>query len=202
MQVLKDTVRDKIIASARRLFAKCGFKETSMRMIAKEAGITAGNIYRYFDTKEQILDVVLSPLLAHIQKIICDHEKEENTVTFDIHREYHDFVARSLVEIHHSHRQEYVILLRKAAGTPYENYYENLVAEIGRTMATFNSAAIIRMPIKNPEIYSVLARNHVDALIYILEHVQDPERKEQVIKEYLDLQFSLIYTSKEGGQSI
>ena len=201
MQVLKDTVRDKIIASARRLFAKCGFRETSMRMIAKETGITAGNIYRYFDTKEQILDVVLSPLLEHIQKIICDHDKEENTLTFDVHRAYHNFVARSLVEIYHSHRQEYVILLRKAAGTPYENYYENLVAEIGRTMADFNSSSLIRMPISNPEIYYILARNHVDALIYALEHVEEPDRMEQVIKEYLDLQFNLIYTPKEGGES-
>lgn len=202
MQVLKDTVRDKIIVSARRLFAKCGFRETSMRMIAKEVGITAGNIYRYFDTKEQILDVILSPLLAHIQQIICDHEKEENLVTFNVHRDYHNFVARSLVEIHHTHRQEYMILLRKAVGTPYENYYENLVAEIGRTMTTFNSASLTRIPISNPEIFHILARNHVDALIYALEHVEDPDRKEKVIREYLDLQFNLIYTSNDGRGSI
>lgn len=202
MQILKDSVRSKILSSAKRLFAKRGFKDTSMRMIAKEAGITAGNIYRYFDTKDQILEIILSPLLAHIQQIISDHEKDENSFTPDAHRAYHEFVARSLVDIYLEYQLEYVILLRKASGTGYENYYENLVKEIAKKMQLFNPSSLIRMPVHHPEIFHILARNHVDALIYALEHVPDLQRKKLVIKEYLDLQFSLIYTSTKAGDSV
>lgn len=200
MQVLKDSVRNKIISSAKRLFAKRGFKETSMRMIAKDAGITAGNIYRYFDTKDQILDPILEPLIRYIQQLISDHEKEENIHSAEAHRSYHEFVARSMVDIYLHYRQEYTILLRRAAGTVYENYYETLVNQIGRKMHLFTSASLNKVNIRNPEVFEILAKNHVDAIIYTLEHVEELSRKEEVIKEYLDLQFSIIfYPQKAGG---
>lgn len=202
MQILKDSVRDRILSSAKRLFAKCGFKDTSMRMIAKEAGITAGNIYRYFDTKEEILESIMTPLLAYIEQLICDHEKEENLSSPDAHRGYHEFVASSMVDIYQRYNQEYAILLRRAAGTVYENYYDTLVTEIGKKMRPFCTDACTKTPIRNAEIYDILARNHVDAVIYALEHVEDFARKEAVIKEYLDLQFSLLFTPREGGSNL
>lgn len=199
MQVLKDSVRDKIISSAKRLFAKRGYKETSMRMIAKDAGITAGNIYRYFDTKDQILEPIMEPLIRYIQQLIIEHEKEENIHSVEAHRTYHEFVARSMVDIYLHYRQEYTILLRKAAGTAYENYYETLVNQIGSKMHLFSSASLSKVNVRNPEIFEILAKNHVDAIIYTLEHVEDLSRKEDVIKEYLDLQFSMIFYPQKAG---
>ncbi len=199
MQVLKDSVRNKIISSAKRLFAKRGFKETSMRMIAKEAGITAGNIYRYFDTKDQILEPIMEPLIRYIQQLISEHEKEENIHSEEAHRSYHEFVARSMVDIYLHYRQEYTILLRKAAGTTYENYYETLVKQIGRKMFVFSSASLKKVNIRNPEIFEILAKNHVDAIIYTLEHVEELSRKEEVIKEYLDLQFGILFHPQKAG---
>lgn len=201
MQILKDSVRDKIIYSAKRLFAKRGFKETSMRMIAKDAGITAGNIYRYFDTKEEILEPIMTPLIAYIQKLICDHEKNENLSSPEAHRMYHEFVASCMVDIYQRYNQEYTILLCKGAGTVYENYYDTLVTQIGKKMSLFCAAAHAKTRIHNAEIYHILARNHVDSIIYTLEHVDDFARKEAVIKEYLDLQFTLIFTPQKEGDS-
>lgn len=201
MQILKESVLDKIILSAKRLFAKRGFKETSMRMIAKEAGITAGNIYRYFDTKEEILESIMEPLIAYIQQLICDHEKDENLNSPEAHRIYHEFVASSMVDIYQHYRQEYTILLRKAAGTAYENYYDTLVTQIGKKIRLFCAATRANAKIHSPEIYDILARSHVDAIIYTLEHVEDFARKEAMIKEYLDLQFSLIFTPEKTGDS-
>jgi AcrR family transcriptional regulator len=49
---------DRILAVARRLFAKNGAGETSMQEIARECRCTKANLYFYFESKEKILDRV------------------------------------------------------------------------------------------------------------------------------------------------
>ena len=44
----------RILAAAARLFTRQGFHGTSTRDIASEAGVSLGNIYNYFGTKEEI----------------------------------------------------------------------------------------------------------------------------------------------------
>jgi AcrR family transcriptional regulator len=46
--------RERILAAAERLFAERGFTGVSMPAIATAAGITAGAIYKHFESKEQL----------------------------------------------------------------------------------------------------------------------------------------------------
>ena len=45
---------------AAELFAKKGFQATTVREIAEEAGILSGSLYHHFDSKESIVDEILS----------------------------------------------------------------------------------------------------------------------------------------------
>lgn len=47
--------RDEILAAAQRLFARMGFHQTSMQQICAAAGMSPGNLYRYFPSKEAII---------------------------------------------------------------------------------------------------------------------------------------------------
>jgi AcrR family transcriptional regulator len=49
------TTRERILAAAARLFAELGFPSASMPAIAEQSGITAGAIYRHFDSKAELL---------------------------------------------------------------------------------------------------------------------------------------------------
>ena len=51
--------RKKILESAMTLFSKKGYDGTSINMIAKNAGVSKGLIYNYFDTKEEIVKEVI-----------------------------------------------------------------------------------------------------------------------------------------------
>ena len=54
-----ESTRERILISAARLFAEHGFEGASMPAIAKAAGITAGAIYKHFESKgELLLEVV------------------------------------------------------------------------------------------------------------------------------------------------
>jgi TetR/AcrR family transcriptional repressor of uid operon len=47
--------RDEILEAAQRCFVRSGFHQTSMQEICAEAGMSAGNLYRYFPSKEAII---------------------------------------------------------------------------------------------------------------------------------------------------
>ena len=50
---------DTIVESARKVFCSCGFEKGSIGEIAGYSGIAEGTIYRYFDSKQGLLDEVL-----------------------------------------------------------------------------------------------------------------------------------------------
>ncbi len=60
VQVKKEAVHSSILAAARQLFEERGYQGTTMPAIAKHAGITTGNIYKYFTSKFELLFVVLT----------------------------------------------------------------------------------------------------------------------------------------------
>ena len=54
--------REQIMEAALRVFAKKGFTGASNKDIAKEAGITPGLIYHYFESKEALLKAIYEDL--------------------------------------------------------------------------------------------------------------------------------------------
>jgi AcrR family transcriptional regulator len=54
------TRRDELLALAARLFADRGFRATTVRDIADAAGILSGSLYHHFDSKESMVDEILT----------------------------------------------------------------------------------------------------------------------------------------------
>ncbi|AXT84323.1 TetR family transcriptional regulator [Aeromicrobium sp. A1-2] len=52
--------RDELLQIAADLFATKGFKNTTVRDIADAAGILSGSLYHHFDSKESMVDEILS----------------------------------------------------------------------------------------------------------------------------------------------
>jgi AcrR family transcriptional regulator len=51
--------RERILGAAERLFAERGFSGVSMPAVAQAAGITAGAIYKHFESKEQLFFMIV-----------------------------------------------------------------------------------------------------------------------------------------------
>src|SRR5918996_330021 len=54
------TRRGELLAIAAQLFADKGFRNTTVRDIADAAGILSGSLYHHFDSKESMVDEILS----------------------------------------------------------------------------------------------------------------------------------------------
>jgi AcrR family transcriptional regulator len=56
----ENRTEERVLAAAVRLFAIRGFEGTSIREIAKEAGISVATLYHYIDTKEDLLSRMMN----------------------------------------------------------------------------------------------------------------------------------------------
>jgi TetR/AcrR family transcriptional regulator, transcriptional repressor for nem operon len=69
--VTEKTTRDLIVETADRLFYENGFDHTSFADIAGPVGISRGNFYYYFKTKDEILDSVIELRLARTAAMLA-----------------------------------------------------------------------------------------------------------------------------------
>ena len=71
--------RDHIIEIADRLFYLQGFEHTSFAHIAEVVGISRGNFYYHFKTKDEILQAVITLRLANTRKMLQQWQGEAET---------------------------------------------------------------------------------------------------------------------------
>lgn len=57
-----EQTRALILQTAMRLFRERGYDRTTMRAIAQEAGVSVGNAYYYFESKEKLLISVVEAI--------------------------------------------------------------------------------------------------------------------------------------------
>lgn len=63
-----------IIESALIMFSEEGFNGTSMQSIAKEAKVSKGNLYNYFESKNELLESVLLYGLNQFSELFMQHD--------------------------------------------------------------------------------------------------------------------------------
>lgn len=65
---IRETTRAAIIDSAMSLFAQNGYAHTTTRQIARQAGVSAGLMYHYFEGKESLLEAVFEDCMATLSQ--------------------------------------------------------------------------------------------------------------------------------------
>lgn len=67
----KDT-RDLILKTSLKLFSEQGYHGTTMRQVASKAGMSLGLAYRYFDSKEAILEGIIESHDKILKRYVTD----------------------------------------------------------------------------------------------------------------------------------
>jgi AcrR family transcriptional regulator len=68
--------RKKIMSAAGKVFSEYGYRGASMRMIAKESGVSLGGPYLYFRNKEQLYTTLLSGRLDDLARNTSEAVKD------------------------------------------------------------------------------------------------------------------------------
>lgn len=70
-QEMRQHSREALVSAARRLFANTGYANCRISDIAREAGMSQGNVYWYFSSKEELLKVVLAETFESLGAIMA-----------------------------------------------------------------------------------------------------------------------------------
>jgi TetR/AcrR family transcriptional regulator, cholesterol catabolism regulator len=84
--------RMQILDAAAGLFRRQGYSETTLRQIAKTAGMQAGSIYYHFDSKDEIVDEVLATGMREIYKLV-----EKTVATGGEEATYRERIERGMI---------------------------------------------------------------------------------------------------------
>jgi len=109
LQELKEAVRKSIVDAALHEFLAKGYGRTSMRGIASRAGITHGNIYRYFDSKGALFQSMVARSKGALLEVLA-----EVLVTFDPDTDLSsqlEALAQKLTRLVLDHRDNLMLLL-------------------------------------------------------------------------------------------
>lgn len=128
MQVVKDNTRKLLLNTARKAFLQKGYKAVSMREISKLSGIGLSNIYNYFSSKDELLTVVLRPLLNEMDRMLERHNKPDG-LSLDIFTS-EDYIRSSLSEIMRivtNYHQEIKLLFLYSQSSMYQDYLDKWI---------------------------------------------------------------------------
>ncbi|WP_413758716.1 TetR family transcriptional regulator [Streptomyces sp. MMBL 11-3] len=99
-----EQTRALILETAMRLFQERGYEKTTMRAIAKEAGVSVGNAYYYFAGKEHLIQGFYDRLAAEHRvavRDVLDHERDLEAriagvlkTWLDVATPYHEFAVQ------------------------------------------------------------------------------------------------------------
>ena len=72
--------KDRIVSTAKRLFIQQGYRGTSTKQIAREAGISEMTLFRHFPTKERVFRKVIQPLVSFFDNLQLREEPNPKTL--------------------------------------------------------------------------------------------------------------------------
>lgn len=185
MQYLKKEVRSKILDAAISEFLEQGYSDASIRNIAQTAGISLGNIYRYFTNKEALYLAVVNPVLDVALKKI-------NSL-FGFNFENFEKLPAVVVEFMNEYRDR-LSIVGKGGKEQYEAFINAIIAAVADNLryCINERYPFLSDKIKNEGFYLSIASSFVHGLLVLIKEKTDDETKKENIKELLLFFFNKI----------
>ncbi|WP_226667776.1 TetR/AcrR family transcriptional regulator [Metabacillus litoralis] len=192
MQTLKEEVRNNILKAALKEFGQYGYASSSMRRIAGTAGITTGNIYRYFKNKDDLFKALLEPSYEKfISYMLVIKNEIDTTFTKDVKKafQYVRLVDETVVALLKEDSIEIKILLNLSEGSIYEESRQHLIdltIQILEIIFTI-SKETDKLSTLDQNIVNMLATSIIEGMCMILRNYDDGETVKQLVDELIHI---------------
>lgn len=125
--------RERLLEVAKDEFLELGYEKASMRKICKKAGVTTGALYFFFKDKNDLFAALVKKVADEIKMIIIHHTEKEQAIYVEAKTTPEALIAdgieqgREFVTYMYANKDAFILLLSKANGSAYENFYDELV---------------------------------------------------------------------------
>jgi len=184
-QHLKDAIRRCIADAALATFAEAGLEGATMAAMAGQAGISTGNLYRYFASKQALFsEVVPDAFVAELSgRLGLRLQTSQEVVDVRELAPGHPYLdaSEALLDYVIEHRLQTVIVLGRAEGTSYAGLRETLVERLVRAaLDHYGRTNGARLGIVLREIYG----NYVNSLVVILRSLEGADEIREAVEGY------------------
>ncbi len=122
------TNRNIILKAAREEFVTKGYSDASLRIIAREAGITVSGLYRHFASKEELFEAVLTPMLIHLEELTRNDTKEETLELYhNNQRQFEQEMIMLCSALVNNYRLELRLYLTQSEGSQMTKRLESFI---------------------------------------------------------------------------
>lgn len=206
VQYLKEKVRNSIIDSGTKTFAKHGYEGTRMIDIAKDAGMTSGNLYRYYKNKSDLFDAIIDVSFAdYFLKLLRTRAQSLSsfmlfTTTEDVSKNS----AQELLDFWIKHRLKVVIILHESKGSKYEGFRSIVIQELVKLTKEFikNSDSVKIKKLRSKELTFFLEsifENTLNMIVKILAGFEDEKQIRRLISSFWGYQVAGLKTFVVDG---
>lgn len=183
----------KLLQSAKEEFMEKGYMKASLRNICKNAGVTTGALYFFFEDKEDLFEALTKETIEGIYKMMKEHYAEESALMGSgvLHSEEmveheDDFaIARSVIHQMYLHREMVLLVLTKAQGTKYENIADLFIeaSEKHYWKMAQGMQAVYPEAVVDEKFIHWLAHEQIDAFFHMITHIEDEEEAVRFISQ-------------------
>ena len=145
--------RRAVLDAALKLFADHGYRATTMREIAEEAGVSTGNVYHHFPDKETIFRELIDEYfaIADTNRFPFRRVLESSTQRFPDNLEELGFAARDSIRQFRLHNLLIYVDVIEFGGTHIQKFYGEMAERFTRMMEAQGSLEEIRARLR-PEV--------------------------------------------------
>lgn len=184
MQVLKDEIKKAIDSAAIHEFYRLGYIDTSIRGVAKRAGISVGNLYHYYKSKDELFYDLLAPVVSEIVSIISENELDEYSGKVSELQFHMEIQIGRITGVILKRRMEISILLYGSKGTKYENVKDIFIKSLFEHIKEHIDLNQIKFP---EEMAWIMAVSIVEGYLEIVRKYYD----HPMFMEFLNMYFKL-----------
>ena len=132
--------RERILEAALQLFSSQGYRATSVRDIAAEAGLSTGNVYHHFPDKEAIYLTLLDQYWEAIDDPDLPFNRALATGSFPNNLEEVGHASRELVRVYRRHVALIYVDVVEFEGSHIRKFYAEMAQRYAAFMATHPGA--------------------------------------------------------------
>ena len=200
---------------AMKEFSEKGYMKASLRNICKEAGVTTGALYFFFKDKEDLFASLVDEPIRQLQLALQDHFSAEMEVTKKVFHgadidnnvllnqeitvdklvdglELDDDmqIARMIVNFLFTYRNAFDLLLTKAQGSRYENYFDYIVEMVEthymKLYMVMKGYKTKREVTKEDKfIVHWMSHDQIEIFVHVFTHCENMKEAEKQMKRLL-----------------
>lgn len=129
MSVPDRSIDPRLLSAAKKEFLQKGYKTASLAEICKAAGVTTGALYKRYEGKEALFSALVADTIRDMEGYTAGIEEEDLSKYSD--KELYDSLSMTpesiikWMKMLEEHRDGFVLLVRCASGTRYENFHHD-----------------------------------------------------------------------------